>query len=572
MKKGKQHPYRLAWFLPLWLLVVPVDAAGASVGGRVAAAWVREESYRHFLDDTLYTHAGDDRGIWGVEHDLARDNIASLLSSFGLTVTLHPFHCASDDSCPADIEYYNVVGEKLGTTYPERVYIIGAHFDSVSNPGADDNASGVSLVLEAARVLSAYDSEYTLRFIAFDREEQGLIGSENYAYDHITEEIVGMISTDMVAYNHGSNSVDIYGRSGSDPLKNALAQAVDTYGGGLARSIYGASGGSDHAPFEWYGFQACLLIEDWGNPHYHRAEDNVDTPDYIDYEYATRITRSVVGFLVDNAGINVDIPDADYTGNGVVDMEDYAEFQLCFSGEGVSPPNTECNFFDFDSDGDVDCADWDMFAAVWTGGGDPPEFWMCILTPPLAAGAGSRCLAVAPPEHGMPMAFLVMGDSGDGDISCLSQYVQADGSLGSDPVYRTFDAWGLVAVCDESIIPDRGYSVCCDYGEPGLPRLSEATTAFTAPWGDTVGYFTGTEWTPPDGIVRIVDIVAVLDTFRGIPTAPPVYQVDMLGTDASGIACAPDGIINVIDAIGALDGFRGISFWESTPCLPPCAK
>jgi len=285
----------------LTLLVVPVVAA--SEEGHAAADQVSEASYRSWLGDNqgaegvLFTHVGDNRG-YGPEHDLARANIVSLFQSFGLAVELDPFVYNGQT-------YYNVVGTKLGTLYPEQEYIIGAHYDSVNNPGADDNASGVSLVIEAARILTQYDSDYTIRFIAFDREEQGLIGSQAYVQDHLGDDILGMISADMVAYNNGTNSADIQGRSTSDPIKNALAAAIVEYGDGLGYAIGGQADYSDHAPFEWAGFQACILIEDWGNPYYHTQNDNVDIANYIDYAFAVRMTRSVVGFLVDQAGVHV---------------------------------------------------------------------------------------------------------------------------------------------------------------------------------------------------------------------------------------------------------------------------
>ena len=101
---------------------------------------------------------------------------------------------------------------------------------------------------------------------------------------------------------------------------NDLAEAVATYGDGLRSSTYGALDASDHAPFEWAGFEACLLIEGLCNPYYHTQMDSVDTPDYIDYAFATRITRSVVGFLVDQAGVIVDFPDCNE--NDVFDLND----------------------------------------------------------------------------------------------------------------------------------------------------------------------------------------------------------------------------------------------------------
>jgi hypothetical protein len=271
--------------------------AAASEPGMAAADEVSEASYRDFLDNWLFTHAGDNRGF-GLEHDLARGNIETLFLIWGLDVALEPFLYGGNT-------YYNVVATMQGSTYPDQEYIIGAHFDSVNNPGADDNASGTALVLEAARILSQYQSDYTIRFIAFDREEQGLIGSYAYVNDHAGDDILGMISTDMVAYNIGTNTATVHGGSGSTGLRSALDAAIGKYGDGLGSVQAGSSGNSDHWPFESAGYPACLLIEDWGNPNYHTLQDNVDEPGYLDYAFATRITRSAVGLLVDLAGVDV---------------------------------------------------------------------------------------------------------------------------------------------------------------------------------------------------------------------------------------------------------------------------
>jgi hypothetical protein len=275
----------------------PGSPAAATGPGLAAADQVSEASYRDFLDNWLYTHLGDDRGF-GPEHDLARDNVETFFTLYGLDVMLEPFQYGGDT-------YYNVVATMTGTIHPDQEIILGAHFDSVNNPGADDNASGTALVLEAARILSQYDSAYTIRFIAFDREEQGLIGSSHYVSDHFGDDILGMVAADMIAYNTGANSVDVAGGADSLELKTALVNAVAEYGDGLGSAPTGPSGSSDHAPFEEAGYPACLFIEDWGNPNYHQQNDSVDTPDYIDYAYATRMVRSIVGWLTDAAEVDV---------------------------------------------------------------------------------------------------------------------------------------------------------------------------------------------------------------------------------------------------------------------------
>jgi hypothetical protein len=198
------------WALAVGLSVALLPIAAASNEGHAAADQVSEATYRYFLGDNqgvegiLFTHASDNRGPNGPDHDPARENIATHLESYGLSVTLEPFTYWGDT-------YYNVVATQAGTLHPDQEYIVGAHYDSVDNPGADDDASGVSLVLEAARILSQYESDYTIRYVGFDMEESGLIGSQAYVDAHIGDDILGMISADMVAYNTGANHADIYG-------------------------------------------------------------------------------------------------------------------------------------------------------------------------------------------------------------------------------------------------------------------------------------------------------------------------------------------------------------------------
>ncbi len=280
-------------------------AATATDEGLAAAEEVSQAIYYDLMDNWLYTHIGDDRGF-GPEHDLARDNIAFLMESYGLDVALEPFTYFGST-------YYNVVGTKLGTLYPDQEIVIGAHYDSVDNPGADDNASGVALVLEAARIISQYDSDYTIRFIAFDREEQGLHGSSAYVDDHYSDDIITMLSADMVAYDTGSNSALLYSRSFD--YKAELGAAIVEYSGGLSYIDGGWIGASDHAPFDAAGIPAGLLIEAevWSNPYYHTQQDNFENPNNLNWEFAYRMTRGAVGWLVDKAGVQVPVFTLDFT-------------------------------------------------------------------------------------------------------------------------------------------------------------------------------------------------------------------------------------------------------------------
>ena len=267
--------------------------------GMAAADEVDQAIYYDLMDNWLYTHAGDNRGF-GAEHDLARDNIVFLMESYGLTVELEPFTYSGTT-------YYNVVGTKIGTLHPDQEVVLGGHFDSVDNPGADDNASGTALVLEAARIISQYDSDYTIRFVGFDREEQGLYGSYAYVAAHSGDDIIAMVGADMVAYDTGSNSALLY--SHDAPIKAELGAAIVEYSDGLGFIDGGWNGQSDHAPFDAAGIPACLLIESqvWSNPYYHTQQDNMDNPDNINWEFAYKMTRGAVGWLVDKAMVHVPV-------------------------------------------------------------------------------------------------------------------------------------------------------------------------------------------------------------------------------------------------------------------------
>src|SRR5262249_39917855 len=115
----------------------------------------------------------------------ARDWIqAQLTAAGGLTVKLDSFSFADCAACAIMRE--NVVAYKLGSGHPDRLIVIGGHYDSRTldvldgtspAPGANDSGSQTALVIEAARVMAKYTFDATVVFIAFAGEEQGLVGS-----------------------------------------------------------------------------------------------------------------------------------------------------------------------------------------------------------------------------------------------------------------------------------------------------------------------------------------------------------------------------------------------------------
>ena len=122
----------------------------------------------------------------------AANYITWQLESFGYTVERQPVQYSD-----------NLIARLEGTVEPERILVVGAHFDTIANtPGADDNASGVAGMLEVARILAGRNLPYTIEFVAFTLEELYLVGSFHYVDLAQAEgkDIFAMINFEMIGY------------------------------------------------------------------------------------------------------------------------------------------------------------------------------------------------------------------------------------------------------------------------------------------------------------------------------------------------------------------------------------
>lgn len=131
-----------------------------------------------------------------------RDSILNFFVKSGLDTIQHHFKFGN-------YQALNVIGNKHGARNKQHTYIADAHYDSVaSGPGADDNASGVAGFMEIARILSEYTFENNLRFIGFDLEEDGLIGSTAYVKNAISpyDTIKADINFEMIGYYSNKNN------------------------------------------------------------------------------------------------------------------------------------------------------------------------------------------------------------------------------------------------------------------------------------------------------------------------------------------------------------------------------
>ncbi|MGD6796069.1 M20/M25/M40 family metallo-hydrolase [Metabacillus indicus] len=155
----------------------------------------------------------------------------------------------------------NVLAYKQGKS--NKQIIVGAHYDSVATgKGADDNASGVGVMLEVAEVLKKTKTPYSIVFVAFGAEEGGLNGSNHYAKQMTAKEIdntIGMINLDSLAagdkmYVHGSAGEDGFIRDQAVNISKKKKLDIGINPGLNPDYPAGTTGDwSDHAPFDKLG-------------------------------------------------------------------------------------------------------------------------------------------------------------------------------------------------------------------------------------------------------------------------------------------------------------------------------
>lgn len=193
----------------------------------------------------------------------------------------------------------NFIAEKKGTD-PGKVLIISSHLDSVGNAGANDDGSGTIAALAVAKVLKDINFTYTVRFIAFDQEEIGLVGSKAYARTISMEDkenVIGVINMEMMATNSrkdGAFHVIDCERPESTFLTAEIVKMIQVYNIDLTPSS-ACTDRSDHSSFWKRGIPAVVLSENFfggdNDSCYHRKCDVVD--ERLDFSYMGKITKAV---------------------------------------------------------------------------------------------------------------------------------------------------------------------------------------------------------------------------------------------------------------------------------------
>jgi photosystem II stability/assembly factor-like uncharacterized protein len=188
----------------------------------------------------------------------------------------------------------NIWAARQGVMTPEQEVVMVAHYDSYSDdpytsaPGANDNASGTSAVLEAARLGRDFEFGATLKLLLVSGEELGMLGSTHYVLQARAEKrgIRAAVNGDMIGYPLTGNPARLI--AGSYLTRNRLIDSVMVYnvryGIGATLDVeVDSSGASDYGPFAAAGYDALNFAEGsaeeiWGglDPYYHKTVDSID--------------------------------------------------------------------------------------------------------------------------------------------------------------------------------------------------------------------------------------------------------------------------------------------------------
>lgn len=250
--------------------------------------------------------------------DRARERMRQQLEALGYVVSENTF-------TDADARYStrNLIAEHRGASRPDEVVLVGAHFDAFWG-GADDNSSGVAAVLEIARIVRSRSFDRSIRFVGFDLEEIGLVGSTRYVNSLGDGKLVASLAFDCIGYSSTEDGSqlslpglpapsqgDFIAVIANEPSRQRATEARllnDALGLAKMIGIVAPSDGaspiagnlmrSDHAPFWLTGREALFFTDtaNFRNPHYHQETDLPQTLDPAFLADAVELSLATVGY------------------------------------------------------------------------------------------------------------------------------------------------------------------------------------------------------------------------------------------------------------------------------------
>uniref|UniRef100_UPI00404911BE M28 family peptidase n=1 Tax=Gelidibacter sp. TaxID=2018083 RepID=UPI00404911BE len=257
----------------------------------------------------------------------------------------------------------NIIATQLGKTNPENIYIVCAHYDSVADYCASDNASGTAAVLEIARILSTQCTDNTIVYALWDEEEIGLRGANFYAGQAAAngDNILGVLNIDMMGYDGDDDNdfdIDVRNIANSIAMKDDIITVLNTPEYGFTLNVNVVNPGtaaSDHSRFWANGFSAVLVGEAWSindeTPFYHTSNDRIAT---LNLPYYHELTKLIFAYMATKAGLTnadstVDESTTSFTANQIGATYQWFDCDTKLPIDGainrVFSPNSTGNYF-----------------------------------------------------------------------------------------------------------------------------------------------------------------------------------------------------------------------------------
>ncbi len=258
---------------------------------------INESLLLGYLED-IVDFAPRTTGTYGCEK--AVEYIYYEFLDMGLETKMYNWESFGNRYNPRYFKSRNVEATLEGNSKKDEIIIFNAHYDSVRNsPGADDDGSGVASVLAAAYVLSKFEFNRTIKFVCFSGEEEGLLGSQDYAktsYDN-NDLIIVEFNADMIGYannDEDENKFRIYGTKDIDwyidLIENLNIQYDFNFEIGRRVLSEDSRGGSDYYSFTRYGIEAIAFFEGQWNQNMHSKNDNIEN---MNIPYLTKTTKLI---------------------------------------------------------------------------------------------------------------------------------------------------------------------------------------------------------------------------------------------------------------------------------------
>jgi hypothetical protein len=198
-----------------------------------------------------------------------------------------------------EVRTANIIARLPGTANPERVYVVSSHFDSnARSPGADDDSSGSTALLEAARVMAGHPQAATIEFAFFTGEEAGLLGSREYVRRAVEsgKPIAGALNNDMVGFANDQR-LDNTIRYSSDGIRDIQHAAAMLFTNLITYDAKYYKSTDAQAYYDAYGdiVGGIGSYPILASPHYHQTHDVLET---INQRLVAEVSKTTVATLM----------------------------------------------------------------------------------------------------------------------------------------------------------------------------------------------------------------------------------------------------------------------------------